>query len=110
MVAIFLVPLVVFVDVVLATGFAATLRFAAGFLAAGLDAAVFLTAGCAAVAGLAAEATGCVSVFATAGASAAGLSELLDAEAGAEVTASAGRGLFSLAAGAVDVSFLISAI
>ncbi|MEQ8743171.1 hypothetical protein [Parasphingorhabdus sp.] len=58
MVAIFLVPLVFLFNVVLATGLAATLRFAAGFFVAGLDAAVFLTAGFAAVAGLAAGATG----------------------------------------------------
>ncbi|MEH6702016.1 hypothetical protein [Parasphingorhabdus sp.] len=83
-VAIFLVPLVFLFNVVLATGFAATLRFAAGFFAAGLGAAVLVTAGCAAGAGLAAEATGWVSVFATTGASDAGLSEMLDAEAGAD--------------------------
>ncbi|MEJ6676035.1 hypothetical protein [Parasphingorhabdus sp.] len=92
MVAIFLVPLVFVFNVVLATGFAATLRFVAVF-AAGLDAAAFLAAGFAAVSGLAAGATGfwvsavtraCSAVaFSTIAASEAGSTEMLVAEAAA---------------------------
>ncbi|WP_417623106.1 hypothetical protein [Parasphingorhabdus sp.] len=84
-VAIFFVPLVFLFNVDLATGFAATLRFAAAFFVAGLDAAVFLTAGVAAVAGLAAGATGIcsVSVFSATAVLEAGRSETLVADAAA---------------------------
>ncbi|ATW02315.1 hypothetical protein CHN51_01270 [Sphingorhabdus sp. YGSMI21] len=73
--------MVVLFDVVLAAGFAATLRFAAGFFAAGLDAAVFLTAGFAAVAGLAAGATGFLVSVVTGACSAAAFSTVAVAAA-----------------------------